>query len=273
MSAYTIHLISRLNPLKYIFQKLMPNGKLAKWQILLSKFNIVYITQKAIKGKALADHLAENPVDGDYELFTKYFPYEEVLFAGEDIAESYPGWRIFFDGAANFKGVEIVAVLISKSGQHYPTSAKIRFPCTNNMAEYEVCILGIRMAIDMKIKELLVIGDSNLLIHQVQGEWSTNLLKELCKKFAKIEFKHVPRIQNEFADALATLSSMIMHPDKNYIDPIEVEIKDKQSYCFAMNEEPDGKPWYHDIKKFFKTQEYLENATNGEKGALGRLYP
>ncbi|XP_075097916.1 uncharacterized protein LOC142175237 [Nicotiana tabacum] len=135
---------------------------------------------------------------------------------------------MFFDGAENFKGVRICAVLILESGQHYPASAKISFPCTNNMAEYEACILGIRMEVDMNVKELLVIEDSDLLIHQVQWEWSTKNVKtlpylcctkDLCKKFTKIEFKHVPRIQNKFADALATLSSMILHPDKNYIDP------------------------------------------------------
>ncbi|XP_009788030.2 uncharacterized protein [Nicotiana sylvestris] len=205
-----------------------------------------------------------DPVDGDYEPLTTYFPDEEVFFAGEDIAESYPGWRIFFDGATNFKRVGIGAVPISESGQHYPTSTKIRFPCTNNIAEYEACNFGIRMAVDKNIKELLVIGDFDLLIHQVQGEWSTknvkilpylHYLKELCRKFMKIEFKHIPSIQNKFANALATLSSMIQHPDKNYIDPIKVEIRDQHSYCFHVDEEPDGKPWYHDIRKFLATRE------------------
>nr|XP_016487050.1 PREDICTED: uncharacterized protein LOC107807222 [Nicotiana tabacum] len=125
---------------------------------------------KAIKGQELADHLEENPVDMDYESLTTYFPDEEVLFTEEDIGESYPGWRMFFDGAANFKGVGIGALLISELGNHYAVLAKIRFPCTNDMAEYEACILGIRMAVDMNIKELLVIGDSDLLIHRVQDE-------------------------------------------------------------------------------------------------------
>ena len=66
----------------------------------------------------------------------------------------------------------IGAVLVSESSQHYPMAAKLRFNCTNNMAEYEACILGLRMAIDMNFYELLVIGDSDLLIHQVQGEWA-----------------------------------------------------------------------------------------------------
>nr|XP_033509502.1 uncharacterized protein LOC117274344 [Nicotiana tomentosiformis] len=232
MSAYTMHLISQLDPLKYIFQKPMLTEKLAKWKILLSEFDIVYITQKAIKGQALADYHAENLVDGDYESLTTYFLDEEVLFAGEDIAESYPGWRMFLDEAANFKGVRIEVVLISKFGQHYPASPNIRLPCTHNMDEYEACILRIRMAVEMNAKELLVTGDCDLLIHQVQGEWSTknvkillypHCVKEICKKFTKIDFKHVPRIQNEFVDAFANLSSMIQHPDKNYTDLIEVE--------------------------------------------------
>ncbi|XP_009605876.2 uncharacterized protein LOC142175949 [Nicotiana tabacum] len=148
------------------------------------------------------------------------------------------------------------------------------------MAEYEACILGIRMAVDMNIKELLVIGDLDLLIHQVQGEWTTqnvkillylHCVKALCKKFTKIEFKHIPRIQNEFVDTLTTLSSMIEHPDKNYIDPIEIEVRDQHAYCFHVDEEPDGKPWYYDIKRFLEAREYPENATTDQKQALRRL--
>ncbi|XP_059281345.1 uncharacterized protein LOC132035043 [Lycium ferocissimum] len=255
LSAYTTYLISRMDPLKYIFQKPMPTGKLAKWQILLSEFDIVYVTQKAIKGQAIADHLAEHPVDEEYMPLKTYFPDEEVLFVGEDISEEYPGWRMFFDGA-------------------------LRFPCTNNMAEYEACILGLRMAVDMSIQELLVIGDSDLLVHQVQGEWTTknvkilpylHCVKDLCKKFIKVEFKHVPRAQNEFADALATLSSMIQHPDKNYIDPIKVNVHDQQAYCFHVDEEPDGEPWYYDIKRYLKAGDYPEGITSVQKRTLRRL--
>ncbi|XP_070048191.1 uncharacterized protein [Nicotiana tomentosiformis] len=120
--------------------------------------------KKVVKGKALADHLAENPVDGEYDPLKTYFPDEEVSLVGEDITEAYDGWRMLFDEAANFKGVSIGAVLVSETGQHYPVSAKLRFPCTNNMAEYEACILGLRKTIDMHVQELLVLGDSDLLI-------------------------------------------------------------------------------------------------------------
>ncbi|XP_047257531.1 uncharacterized protein LOC124889608 [Capsicum annuum] len=218
LSAYTTYLISRMDPLKYIFPKPMPTGKLAKRQILLSEFDIMYVTQKAVKGQALADHLTENPVDQDYRPLKTYFPDKKVLFAGEDISESYNEWRMFFDGAVNFNGVRIGAVLVSKIGQHYPISAKIRFSYMNNMAEYETCILELRMAVDMDIKELLVIGDSDLLIHQ--------------------------------------------HPDKNYINPINVEIYDQQAYCFHVDQEPNRKPWYYDIKRLLGVRGYPEGATD-----------
>ncbi|XP_075103412.1 uncharacterized protein LOC142177998 [Nicotiana tabacum] len=64
---------------------------------------------------------------------------------------------------------------------------------------------------------------------------------------------------------------MIQHPDKNYIDHIEVEIRDQHAYCFHVDGLPDGKPWYHNIRKFFATREYPENATNGQKRAFKRL--
>ncbi|XP_070054761.1 uncharacterized protein [Nicotiana tomentosiformis] len=181
----------------------MPMRTLAKWQILMSEFDIIYVTHKAVKGQALVDHLAENPVDGEYQPLKTYFPDEEVLFVGEDITEAYDGWRMFFDGAANFKGVGIGAVLVSETDQYYPVSAKLKFPCTNNMEEYEACILGLRLAIDMNVQKLLVIGDSDLLVHQVLGEWDTKNTKilpylycvqELIKRFTKIEFKHVLRV-------------------------------------------------------------------------------
>ena len=62
---------------------------------------------------------------------------------GEDISEAYLGWRLFFDRTENHQGKGVGAVLVSESGQHYPMAAKLRFNCSNNMAEYEACILGL----------------------------------------------------------------------------------------------------------------------------------
>ncbi|XP_070014319.1 uncharacterized protein [Nicotiana sylvestris] len=98
------------------------------------------------------------------------------------------------------------------------------------------------MAVDLNIEELLVIGDSDLLVHQ-----------------------------NEFADALDTLSSMIQHPDKSYSDPIPVKIHNQLAYCTHVEEEIDGKPWFYDIKEYLSKGEYLEHANHTQKRTLRRL--
>lgn len=118
--------------------------------------------------------------------------------------------------------------------------AKLKFPCTDNMEKYEACILELMLAIDMNIQEILVTRDSDILIHQVLREWATTNIKilpylhrvqELSKRFVKTKFKHVSRIQNEFAGTLAILSYMIQHPDKNYTNHILVNIHKQPSYC------------------------------------------
>ena len=48
-----------MDPVKYIFEKPALTGRIARWQVSLSEFDIVYVTQKAIKGSALADYLAQ----------------------------------------------------------------------------------------------------------------------------------------------------------------------------------------------------------------------
>ena len=76
-------LITRMDPLKYIFEKPSLTGRIARWQMLLAEFDIIYVTQESIKGQVIADQLAENPVP-DVEFMQTYFPDEAVLFASEE---------------------------------------------------------------------------------------------------------------------------------------------------------------------------------------------
>ncbi|XP_070017180.1 uncharacterized protein [Nicotiana sylvestris] len=258
----------------------MPTGRLAKWKILLTEFDIIYVTRTAMKAQALANHLAKNPVDNEYEPLKTYFPDEEVMCVDEVDRDEKPGWKLFFDGAANMKGVGIGVVLISETGQHYHVIAQLQFHCTNNITEYEACILGLRLAVDMGIQEILVLGDSDLLVHQIQGEWETRALKlipyqqclhDLCQRFRSIEFRHNPRIYNEIADALATLASMLHHPDKAYIDHVHIQVHDQHAYYNVVEEEIDGEPWFHDVKEYIRLGVYPVHATGDQKRTIRRL--
>ncbi|XP_070002441.1 uncharacterized protein [Nicotiana sylvestris] len=278
LQAYTTYLITRLDPLKYIFQKPIPTERLAKWQILLTEFDIVYVTRTTMKAQALADHLAKNPVDDEYQPLNTYFPDEEVNSVVA-ISEDINSWKMFFDGAVNAKSVGIGAILISPTGQHYPATARLRFFCTNNIAEYEACIMGMNMAIDQDVEELLIMGDSDLIIRQAQGEWETRDVKlipyrqhveELGKRFKSIEFRYIPRCHNKLADTLATLASMLPYPGNAYIDPLEIQIRERHGYCNTAETVPNTQPWYHDNKRFLKMQEYPEQASGDQKRTIRR---
>ncbi|XP_070040551.1 uncharacterized protein [Nicotiana tomentosiformis] len=193
--------------------------------------------------------LAENSVDEEYEPLKTYFPDEEVMYVDEFDHEKKPDWKLFFDGAANTKCIGIRVVLISETRHHYPVTAQLRFYCTNNMAEYEACIMGLRLAIDMGVEEILVLGDSDL----------------------SIEFMHIPRIHNEIADALATLASMLHHWDKTYVDPLHIQVRDQHAYCNVVEEELDGEPWFHDVKEYIKSGVYPVHATSDQKRTIRRL--
>ncbi|XP_015078603.1 uncharacterized protein LOC107022520 [Solanum pennellii] len=120
------------------------------------------------------------------------------------------------------------------------------------MAEYEACVRGVKMDIDMNVYELFVIRDSDLLIHHVQGEWAVKnpkiipyvqYVQKLCKRFCNIEFRHTLRVQNELADFLATIALMIKHPDTDYIGPLDIELKGHPIHCFHVETEPDDTCW------------------------------
>jgi ribonuclease HI len=75
-----------------------------------------------------------------------------------------------FDGAINVFGNGAGAATIFPEGKQYPISIKLQFNCTNNTTEYEACIHGLKVALEMKIRKLEVYGNSMLIICQVKGE-------------------------------------------------------------------------------------------------------
>ncbi|PKI62017.1 hypothetical protein CRG98_017603, partial [Punica granatum] len=195
-------------------------------------------------GQAIADHLAEFPIDDDTPINTD-FPDEGILQVGEEKEE--PTWKMYFDGAVNSMGSGVGAILISPDGRHYPVAAKVDFSCTNNVAEHEACILGLQAAIDFNVKEL----------------------EELAKNFEKISFTYTPRAKNQFADALATLASMASISKGNVVEPLEIEVAKHPAHCNEI-EASEAKPWYEDIKNFLQTGHYPPFADRRDRKTLRR---
>ena len=132
--------------------------------MLLSEFDIVLVIRKAIKGQAIVNYLADQSLN-DPELSESLFPDEDVmaLEPEPDSVESWR-WKLYFDGAANSTENGVGAVLVSPKGQQIPISVKLNFSCTNNVTKYEVCIVGLQMAIKFGAYDFSVFGDSLLII-------------------------------------------------------------------------------------------------------------
>ena len=107
----------------------------------------------------LADHLALLPV-ADSRVIDDDFPGEEITGV-----TSLSGWRMYFDDATNHSGYGIGVLLISLHGDHIPRSISLAFsdhyPTTNNIVEYEACILGLEIALELRIRMMKIFDDSN----------------------------------------------------------------------------------------------------------------
>ena len=116
-------------------------------------------------------------------------------------------------------------------GKTIPMAKKLDFKVTNNMAEYEAYIYGVEAALVAGAKDLLVYGDSLLVISQANEEWEVKeerlkpyhgYLKTLIKDFDKCLFIHLSRDENQMEDALVTLSSMWDRPTGTTMKPLVI---------------------------------------------------
>ena len=91
-------LIARLDPIKYIFEKSSLSERIVRWQVLLSKFDILYVSQKAIKRSAIVDFLAER-ANEEYEPMSFDFSDEDlmtVLQIDEEKTPKEDGWKMYW---------------------------------------------------------------------------------------------------------------------------------------------------------------------------------
>lgn len=222
----------------------------------------------------MAEYLADLPVENQKEEAYD-FPDEQVL------ATELGVWTMYFDGASNQKGFGIGVLLVSPDGDHIPISVKLDFEVTNNAAEYEACLIGLQAAKSIKIKELRVYGDSSLIINQVSQKWRVrsealapyqSRLIEMTRKFREVTFAYLPRDENQFADALAKLASMINIPEDTPTAPITIERRHQPAYCNALEiDTVEAEPWYKDIQHYIRHKEYPPNSDARAQRALRTL--
>jgi ribonuclease HI len=176
-------------PLGEIVRNREASGRIAKWAVELMGETLSYASRKAIKSQVLADFLAEWT---DTQL-----PLVQIR------AEL---WTMYFDGSMTKTGVGAGLLFISPLGVHMRYVIRLHFVASNNIAEYEALVIGLRIAIELRVRHLEVRGDSQLVVDQVIKDSSSRdpKMETYCKevrrfedKFYSLELNHVARKYNE----------------------------------------------------------------------------
>ena len=186
-------------PLGDIIHNKDANGCIIKWAMELCPFSLEFASHTTIKSQALVDFIVE---------------WTDLSTPASQGPDEY--WKIYFDGSLNIDGVGAGVLFVSPSKEQLRYVLRIYFPASNNAAEYEACLHGLRIAVELGVKRLYVYGDSTLVINQLNKDWDTTSEKmdAYCKsirklegKFYGIEYIHMIRDKNQAADALSKLGS------------------------------------------------------------------
>ncbi|GJY71253.1 reverse transcriptase domain-containing protein [Tanacetum coccineum] len=188
--------------IKHVISKPDASGQLQKWSVLLGEHNISYRPRTVVKGQILADFLIEKPETG-------------VVLPQSEVKPQEP-WILFTDGSSCVDGSDAGLILTNPEGMEFTYALRFEFTATNNEAEYEALIAGLRIAARMGVRNLEANVDSRLVANHVLGEYvakEDNMIqyldktKSLIQGFDRFTIRQVPRGDNKKADALSKIAS------------------------------------------------------------------
>ncbi|CAL8991543.1 unnamed protein product [Prunus brigantina] len=184
-------------------------GRLIKWAIELGEFDISYQPRPSEKGQAVADFISEFTIPAEAVPSTATadppLPSADPSTVATDSSSAEvafdrnsPHWTLYVDGSSNRQGSG--AGLVLKTPDHTTIEYAIRFQfrASNNEAEYEALLAGLRLAQHTGAERLLICSDSQLVVNQ-----------------------QIPRSENSHVDALSRLASAIDDRIGRHV-PVEV---------------------------------------------------
>ncbi|XP_075111353.1 uncharacterized protein LOC142181749 [Nicotiana tabacum] len=190
--------------LRSILHKPELSGWLAKWAVELREHDITYQPRTAIKSQVLADFIA----DFSAEILPEF--EKEALRTSPEQSDL---WTLYSDGVSNATGSGLGLVLEVPMGEAIRQSVRYS-EMTNNEAEYEAVIAGLKLALKYGVRRVILCCDSQLVVNQVTGtfqikehklqKYQTEIHK-LLPEFDECRFDQIPRALNIKADGLAKL--------------------------------------------------------------------
>ncbi|XP_019182148.1 PREDICTED: uncharacterized protein LOC109177291 [Ipomoea nil] len=258
--AHTVRVLTD-QPLGNVLRNPMSSGRLVKWAVELTQYGIEYQPRPSIKGQALADFLVECTASEEEK---------------ESASESTPGewWEMHADGASSRQHCGGGVVLITPEGFRLYYALRYLFPASNNEAEYEAVLNGLRLAKGLGIERLRVKTDSRLVVGQISGTCEAKnarmaLYKECANKMLKgfeaYEIEYISRADNVEADILSKIAlegvpdRLIKICQKEELSRPSVEeapLDVQQVSIEGWNREKNPEMfWIDDIRRFKETGE------------------
>jgi len=160
--------VSKANVIKHMLSMPILNGRVGKWILTLSEFDLNYELAKVVKGQIMADFVTQH--------------HKPSI----DYVEPVP-WTLFFDGSSCKQGGGIDIVIISPRGASFEFAFQTKPMTTNSQAEYEAILKGLQLLQKVKAESIEIFGDSQLVINQLIGlyECKDDILKgyhDECRK-------------------------------------------------------------------------------------------
>ncbi|GKV12837.1 hypothetical protein SLEP1_g23931 [Rubroshorea leprosula] len=175
-----VFVVSKTDVIKYMLSRPLLRGRIGKWILALTEFNLRYLPQKAVKGQALADFLADHPcldVNADEDKGINLFSIDLVP------------WRLIFYGSSTDRASGAGIIIVSPDGIK-PN--------------------------ELKVPSVEIVGDSQLVLKQLSGKYKCTSVVlspyfataiQLLEEFDDVSLKHIPRNMNIEANELAQIAS------------------------------------------------------------------
>ncbi|GKV50197.1 hypothetical protein SLEP1_g56910 [Rubroshorea leprosula] len=170
-------------------------------------------------------------------------------------------WTLYVDGAFSSKGSGAGALLIGPNGYRSEHALKFNFDATNNMAEYEALLLGLQLALELKINAIQVYSDSQLVVNQINSLCEVvdsvmmkyvALVAELKCRFQRFCLSKIPWAENEQADSLSKFASDSSLSSRS----VFVEVLDAPSFTkpqvMEISTDPGMPSWTDSIVSFLR---------------------
>ncbi|GJW75037.1 reverse transcriptase domain-containing protein [Tanacetum coccineum] len=207
------------SPIGQVLNNSGASGRLAKWAVELGAYGITYVPRVVVKGQVLADFLADTPTEINATPEVANNPRVEDILessnAREDLTPGLRAWRLYTDGASNNKGSRAGLILIAPDDVEYSYVLHLNFSNSNNNAEYEALLAGLRITKEMQVKD-------------IHAFWTRSYGRQAdaLSKLAAVQFDHLSKevlveVLNERSVEAYEVNMVVEEEGPTWMTPIQ----------------------------------------------------